>query len=296
MNLHQLRIFYTVANRMSFTQAAADLVLSQPAVSLQIRALEKTLALRLFERVNNQLSLTEAGSALYRSAMVMLNAEEEAERTMSELAGATRGKLIIGANTTGGMYVMPGVIRAFRRAHPEAELVLHIDGTERIMERVQQNVIDLGFVGGPIDDSRFHVEPLWEDPLALIFSPEHAFTGRSSVTLADLARQPFMVPEATSRTRLLYEHVLREAGVTIKAGLQLNGTEPVKKAVEANLGVAIVSAHAVDREVGAGYLQTAAIEGVELRRHFEMISRAGKYFAPVGARFQDFARSFTLPG
>ncbi len=296
MNLHQLRIFYTVANRMSFTQAAADLILSQPAVSLQIRALEKTLALRLFERVNNQLSLTEAGSALYRSAMVMLNAEEEAERTMSELAGATRGKLIIGANTTGGMYVMPGVIRAFRRAHPEAELVLHIDGTERIMERVQQNVIDLGFVGGPIDDSRFHVEPLWEDPLALIFSPEHPLAGRPSVTLADLARQPFIVPEPTSRTRLLYERVLREAGVTIKAGLQLNGTEPVKKAVEANLGVAIVSAHAVDREIAAGHLQTATIEGVDMRRHFEMISRAGKYFAPVGARFQDFARSFILVG
>ncbi|HEY8691639.1 MAG TPA: LysR substrate-binding domain-containing protein [Chloroflexota bacterium] len=294
MNLHQLRIFYTVANRMSFTQAAADLILSQPAVSLQIRALEKTRALRLFERVNNQLSLTEAGSALYRSATVMLSAEEEAERTMSELAGATRGKLIIGANTTGGMYVMSAVIRAFRRAYPEAELVLHIDGTERIMERVQQNVIDLGFVGGPIDDARFQVEQLWDDPLALIFSPEHAFAGRSSVTLADLARQLFIVPEPSSRTRLLFERVLRDAGVTIKAGLQLNGTEPVKKAVEANLGVAIVSAHAVDREVAAGYLQTAVIEGVELRRHFEMISRAGKYFAPVGARFQDFARSFIL--
>lgn len=292
MNLHQIRVFCTVAKRLSFTQAAADLIMSQPAVSLQVRALERSLGLRLFERINNQVRLTQAGEALYPSAVAMLSAEDEALRVMGELAGATRGKLVVGANTTGGMYIVPAAIRAFRRLRPEAELVLQVDGTERLCERLRQNVVDLVFAGGPVDDAALQVEHLCEDPLALIFSPDHPFAGRATVTLAELAAQGFVVPEAASRTRLLAESTLRQAGLAIKVSLQLNGTEPVKKAVEANLGVAIVSSHAVARELSAGHLCTAAIEGVSLTRYFEMITRADKYFSPIGAHFREFVRAF----
>ncbi len=290
MNLHQIRVFYTVANRLSFTLAAQDMVMSQPAVSLQVKALEQSLGLRLFQRVNNRLSLTQAGEALYHSAVAMLSAEDEAARTMAEFAGATRGKLVIGANTTGGMYIMPPVIREFRRQFPDTEIVLHIDGTERLCERVQQNIIDLAFVGGPIEDQRFRVEHLCLDPLALIFSPLHAFGGRNWVTLSELAAQEFVVAEPSSRTRLLVERALRERGLLMKISQQLTGTEPVKKAVEANLGVGIVSSHAVDREIAAGHLRTASIEGFPLQRHFEMVSRVDKYFSPAGVRFQRFVR------
>ncbi len=292
MNLHQLRVFYTVANRLSFTLAAEDLVMSQPAVSLQIKALEQSLGLRLFERVANRLSLTQAGEALYHSATTMLSAEDEATRTMAELAGATRGKLVIGANTTGGMYILPPVIRDFRKAFPETEIVLHIDGTERLCERVQQNVIDLAFVGGPIENERFRVEHLCLDPLALIFSPAHAFAGRSSVSLMEVAAERFVVPEPSSRTRLLVERSLRERGLTMKIAQQLTGTEPVKKAVEANLGVAMVSSHAVEREVAAGHLGTARVADLDLRRYLEMISRGDKYFSPAGVRFREFVSAY----
>jgi len=292
VNLHQLRVFYTVANRLSFTLAAEDLVMSQPAVSLQIKALEQSLGLRLFERVANRLSLTQAGEALYHSATTMLSAEDEATRTMAELAGATRGKLVIGANTTGGMYILPPVIRDFRKAFPETEIVLHIDGTERLCERVQQNVIDLAFVGGPIENERFRVEHLCLDPLALIFSPAHAFAGRSSVSLMEVAAERFVVPEPSSRTRLLVERSLRERGLTMKIAQQLTGTEPVKKAVEANLGVAMVSSHAVEREVAAGHLGTARVADLDLRRYLEMISRGDKYFSPAGVRFREFVSAY----
>lgn len=295
MNLHQLRVFYTVANRLSFTLAAADLVMSQPAVSLQVKALEQSLGLRLFERVSNRLSLTQAGDALYHSAVSMLSAEDEAARTMAELAGATRGKLVIGANTTGGMYIMPPVIRDFRLRYPDTEIVLHIEGTERLCERVQQNIIDLAFVGGPIEDSRFRVEHLCLDPLALIFSPAHRFAGRNSVSLTELAAEEFVLPEASSRTRQLVERSLRERGLTIQIGQQLTGTEPVKKAVESNLGVGMVSSHAVDREIGAGHLATASVEGMELQRYFEMISRGDKYFAPAGVQFREFVANALAP-
>lgn len=294
--MHQLRVFYTVANRLSFTQAAEDLVMSQPAVSLQIKALERSLGLRLFERVSNRLSLTQSGEALYHSVVTILSAEDEAMRTMAELAGATKGKLVIGANTTGGMYIMPPVIRDFRLQYPDTELVLHIDGTERLCERVHQNIIDLAFVGGPIDDDRFRIEHLCLDPLALIFSPVHRFAGRKSVSLPELAAEYFVLPEASSRTRLLVERSLRERGLAMKIGQQLTGTEPVKKAVEANLGVAMVSSHAVEREIVGGHLGTAAIEGLALERFFEMISRSDKYFSPAGTRFRTFVTEYLGPG
>ena len=288
MNLHQLRVFYAVANRLSFTLAAQDLTMSQPAVSLQVKALERTLRLRLLERVNNRLRLTQAGEALLQSATAMLSAEDEAERTMAEFAGATRGKLVIGANTTGGMYIMPAVIRAFLEQHPDTEIVLHIEGTERLCERVHQNVIDIAFVGGPIEDARFRVEHLCPDPLALICAPTHAFAGKGSVTPAEVAAQNFVVPEPSSRTRLLVERAFRDRGLTLRLTQQLTGTEPVKKAVEANLGVAMVSSHAVDREITAGHLATAAVEELEIERYFEMISRADKYFSPAGQAFRTF--------
>jgi LysR family transcriptional regulator, low CO2-responsive transcriptional regulator len=292
LNLNQMRSFVTVANRLSFTLAAEDLHLTQPAVSLQIKALERSVRVRLFDRRGNVLALTEAGRALYDSASAMLHAEEQANRVLAELSGARRGRLTVGANTTGGMYVMPEVLAAFREEWPEVEVELHVEPAVRIFERIHQNIIDVGFVGGPVYDERFSVEHVAPDPLVLIFSPRHPFAARKRVTLADLAEQPFIVPEPTSIMRVQFERALREAGVAIKIGLQLHEAEPVKKAVEANLGVGIVPAFAVVREIAAGHLLTAKIEGLAIERHLEMVSRRDKYFTPLTQRFREFVREF----
>jgi DNA-binding transcriptional LysR family regulator len=292
MNLNQLRVFATVADRLSFTLAAGDLHLTQPAVSQQIKALERSLRVRLFERQGNQLSLTEAGSVLRDSALQMLRAEENATRALAELSGGTRGTLAIGANTTGGMYVVPELLGAFRERYPEAQIVLHVEPAVRIYERIHQGIIDVGFAGGPIEDARFDVEPVASDPLILIFSPRHRFAGRDSVALAELAEEQFVMPEATSLMRILVERALRQAGVTVKVGHQLHETEPVKKAVEANLGVAIVSARAAAREIAAGYLATAPIEGLTFERQLEMIVLRGRYLPPLATRFRQFTRDF----
>jgi len=292
MNLSQLRVFATVANRLSFTLAAGDLHLTQPAVSQQVKALEKSLRVRLFERQGNQLTLTEAGRVLLDDATAMLSAEEHATRALAELSGGTRGTLAIGANTTGGMYVVPELLGAFRERHPEAQIVLHVEPAVRIYERIHQHIIDVAFAGGPIDDARFEVEPVAADPLVLIFSPRHPFAGRASVSLAELAGEQFVMPEATSLTRQLVERALRQAGLTVRVGHQLHETEPVKKAVEANLGVAVVSARAAARELAAGYLATAEIEGVSFERQLEMITLRGRYLSPLASRFRRFAREF----
>jgi DNA-binding transcriptional LysR family regulator len=292
VNLHHLRIFAAVAQRRNITAAAADLLLSQPAVSLQLKALEKELGLLLFERGGPRLRLTHAGEVLYRSAVSILSARDEAERAIAELRDGTRGRLLLGAGTTGGMYVLPRIVRAYKALWPETEILFHIGTTDQILEKLLQNVIDMGLMGGPIEDRRFVVEPICSDELVLIAAPGHPIAALAKVTLKDLGGTPFIVPEAASRTRQLVERTLREAGVPLRIAMQLPGTEGVKKAVEAQLGIGIVSRYAVESECRVGVLQQVPVEGWRLSRTMNLVYRAQKYFSPGRERFREFARAY----
>ena len=292
MNLHHLRIFHAVAQRRSITAAAADLLLSQPAISLQLKSLEKELGLPLFERGGPKLRLTQAGEVLHRAAVSILSARDEAERAILELRDGTKGRLILGAGTTGGMYVLPKVVQAYKSLWPETDILLQIGTTDQILEKLLQNVLDMGFVGGPIEDRRFVVEPLCTDELVLIAAPSHPIVSLAKVTLKDLGGMPFIVPEAASRTRQLVERKLREAGVPLRIAMQMPGTEGVKRAVEARLGVGMVSDYAVENECLTGVLRRVPVEDFRLTRTMNIVYRAQKYFSPVGSRFLEFAKSF----
>lgn len=292
MNLHHLRIFSTVAQRCSITAAAGDLLLSQPAVSLQLKALERQLGVTLFERGGTRLRLTHAGEVLHRAAQLILNVKDEAERAIAELRGGSGGRLILGAGTTGGMYVLPRIVTAYTRRWPDTEIVFHLGTTDHILDKLQQNVLDMGVVGGPIEDRRFKLDRLCTDELVLIAAPSHPITSLAKVTLRDLGAFPFAVPEAGSRTRQLVERKLREAGVPLKIAMQLPGTEGVKKAVEAGLGIGMVSGFSVEPEFTTGVLQRVPVEGFRLTRPMVLVYRRQKYFSPVGQRFRDFARSY----
>jgi len=292
VNFHQLEIFYAVVQRQSITAAAADLHLTQPAVSLQIKALEKGLGVPLLERGGSKLRLTQAGEALYRCAVSILHSRDEAQRSIAELSAATKGKLILGANTTGGMYVLPRIVRAFKELYPQTEVIFQIESTEWIYEKILQNVVDMALVGGPTEDRRFGVEPICLDHLVLIVSPSHPFARNGRVSLKDLKTQPCILPLQGSRTRQLVERKLKEAGVILRVTMQLPGTEAVKKAVEANLGIGFVSRYAVERECSLGDLKIIAVDRFDLTRRMELIYRRQKYFSPVAERFRQFARSY----
>lgn len=292
MNLHQLRIFHAVSQTRNISAAARELFMTQPAVSLQVRALEKSLGVRLFDRSTRELVLTPAGTALLPSAVAMLNAEDEARRVIDELRGANKGKLIIGTNTTGGMYLLPQILRAFRASSPDIEIVLDIDATDAICERVNQNILDLGFVGGPIDDRRLTVEPIVDDRVTLIASPDNPLAARGRITLEELASQRLVVAEPQSRTRRLVEQRLHGAGLHLRPAIQLVGTEAVKKAVEANLGVAFVSSFAIGLELTHGSLKRLDLEGLQIVRQLELIHRSRKYFTPAAGCFHQFLRGY----
>src|SRR3972149_6115373 len=161
---------------------------------------------------------------------------EMAERAITELRDGTRGRLILGAGTTGGMYVLPRIVQAYKGQWPDTEILFQIGTTDQILDKLLQNVLDMGLAGGPIEDRRFVVEPVCTDELVLIAAPSHSIASLGEVTLKELGGVPFVFPEAGSRTRQLVERERREAGVPLKIAMQLPGTEGVKKAVEAGVG------------------------------------------------------------
>ena len=291
MNLNQLQIFCTVARHLSFSVAAEELFITQPAVSQQVKALERQLNVKLFERLGHKLFVTEAGEAILASAQAILTARAEMEQSLALLRGSA-GRLALGANTTGGMYVAPAIARAFRDLHPDAEATLQVETTNRICERVMQNMIDVAVVTGPVEDRRFVVRDLLDDEVDLIVSPSHPFAGRTSVSAAEVAAEDFAVPEPGSRTRMLIEGAFLERGMRIRVTMQLPGTEAVKKAVEANLGVAMVSKHAIARELSLGVLHRVVIDGLTIHRPIHVLHRKGKHLSPLARRFLAFAHEF----
>lgn len=292
MNLHQLQIFATVAKHLSYSVAAEELFMSQPAASQQVKALERNLNVKLFERVGHSLYLTEAGEAILENALAILSARAEMEQVLAQLRGSTRGRLALGANTTGGMYVIPPIVRSFREPHPEADVTLQIETTNRICDRVMQNMIDVAVVTGPVQDGRLVIRDLCADELYAICSPAHPFAQRSAVTLADVAAESFVVPEPGSRTRLLVEQAFAERGHKLRVTMQLPGTESVKKAVEANLGLAMVSKYAVQRELAHGVLARVSIEDLAIDRPIHILYRKGKHLSPLARSFLAFAAAY----
>lgn len=290
MNLHQLRVFAALASRGSYTAAAEHLHLSQPAISQQVKALETACGVRLVERRSSRVVPTHAGEVLLKYASSILHLEAEAEHALEEIRSGQRGRFIVGANTTGGMYIVPPVIAAYREQHPETEVILRIDGTEVLIGAVASGSIDLAFVGGPIVDRRLNVEQIVPDKLVLIAAPTHPLAAAQTVQITSLVDVPFVIARYGSTTRRLIETKFRQHGVALRIAMEMAGTEDIKKAVESGLGVAVVSQWSVLREVAAGYLRQVDIAGADMTRHYEMLTHKHRYFSPAAEGFLAFAR------
>lgn len=277
---------------MSFSLAAEELMMSQPAVSQQIRALEQHLDAKLFEWTGQRLLLTEAGDAIKAHVDAMLAIDADMEHALAELRGPTRGRLALGANTTGGMYVLPAIARSFRECHPEAQLTLRIEPTNRIVDRVMQNFVDIAVVTGPLSDERLTIADLCLDELFLIASPGHPFADVASVSPEEAAAAPWVLYTPDSRTRALVQRTFDRRGLKLAAAMQLASTEAVKKAVEANLGVAMVSCYAVERELKLGELIHVPIKGLTIERSIHALHRKDKRLTSLAAGFCEFAAEF----
>lgn len=282
MNRNHLALFYAVAEHGGFSRAAEKLLISQPAVSLQVADLESALGVKLFDRLPRGVRLTEAGQLLFSFARRIANLEEEAERAIRELRGLERGRLLIGASLTVGSYVLPPVMGQFRKRHPGIELVLEIANTHEVQRRLSEGLLDVALTEGFVDAEELESEAFAEDELVAIAPPDHPLlAAKKRVTAAELCQQPLIFRERGSGTREVIEHALSTKKLNPTPVMSLGSTEAIKAAVACGMGLAIVSALAIPTELKAGTLAVLPLADLTIRRELHRLTLKGK--APSAA-------------
>jgi DNA-binding transcriptional LysR family regulator len=293
MDTRQLAAFCAVVERKSFSQAAERLGVTQPAVSLQVRALEKRLGRRLLDRSGRRVEPTEAGLSLYRGAQRMLQLEEQlVEELEAEAAGELSGTLAVGASTGPGSTVVPVLLCEFQRANPGVAVSLSISDTQSVVERVAERELELGVVGAARRHRGVVFEPLFRDEVVLAVPPAHRFAGRV-IEVVELREEPLIVMQEGAGVRQVIEDELRAAGTRLRdlePQLELGLQESVKAAVTAGYGVTFISRAAIEADLAAGTLATARLKGVEPARQISVVRSAGRSPTRAADAFLAFAR------
>lgn len=289
INLNQLKVFHAVAKRGSFTEAARDLSITQPAVTIHIRELERYYGVRLFDRAGRGAKLTPVGQTLLEYAQRIFALTEEAEHALENASELRAGRLRIIASLTVGAYHLPPVINLFKSKFPEIQVTLSLDNSQRVVERIAELHDDVGFLSGPVRDERLVVRPFLEDELILVVPPDHAWAMRRSVSLHELGDQPLILREPGSATRALVEERLRQAGIRPRVSMELGSNEAIKRAVEMGMGVSLLSGTIVRREAEAGLVRLLRIREKGLTRLFQIITHRERQRSRLIAAFLDVA-------
>src|SRR5579884_359406 len=293
MDTRQLRAFCEVVERKSFSQAAERLGITQPAVSLQVRALEKRLGTQLLDRSGRRVEPTEAGAKLYRSAQRLLALEDEIVHEVVEGAtGELSGTLEIGASTGPGGVVLSSLLCKFAERHPQLHVVLYVFDTQTVVERVADRTLELGVVGAAPRHRGVEYSPFFRDTVVLACPPGHRFAGRT-VPPVELREETLIVMQDGAGVRQLSEDELRRAGVRLRelrVRIELGLQESVATAVRAGYGVAFISRSSIERDLQAGTLTEARLEGLELEREILLVRSAGRSETRAARAFVDFAR------
>jgi DNA-binding transcriptional LysR family regulator len=292
MDTRQLQAFCTVVEKKSFSQAAEQLGVTQPAVSLQVRALEQRLGQSLLDRSGRRVEPTEAGRRLYRSAQRMLALEEQLLDEVSADDGRLTGTLAIGASTGPGAHLVPLLLCEFQREHPDLHVALSIWDTQTVIDRVVDRQLELGVVGALRRHRSLEFEPLARDEIVLAVPPGHHAAG-GTISLDELKDETLIVMQEGAGVRQVVEEELRRAGLRLRGvepKLELGLQESVKSAVAAGYGVAFISRTAIEGELAAGRLAAAQVEGVEPARQIYIVRARGRSATRAADAFLSFAK------
>jgi DNA-binding transcriptional LysR family regulator len=294
MDTRQLAAFCAVVERRSFSQAAEQLGVTQPAVSLQIRSLEKRLGLQLLDRSGRRVEPTEAGNRLYRSAQRLLAMEEQLLAELGDEAeGELAGRLEIGASTGPGGTVLPIVLAEFQQLHPAVHVALAVSDTLHVVEQVARREVELGVVGASRRQRGVVFEPFFRDEVVLAVPRGHRFAGKA-VTLDELKAEPLVLMQEGAGVRQVIEEELRAAGLRLRdfdVRLELGLQESARSAVVAGYGVTFISRSAIEADIAAGTVAVGRVEGLEPSREISLVRSAGRAETRVAQAFVAFARS-----
>lgn len=290
LTIHHLRVFLAVARHRSFTRAAGELGLTQAGVSAQVRDMARILGVPLFEVLGRKVALTPAGEDLEPRAAAAVGLFAEIGEHFAALRGAGAGRIRLGASSSVGTYVLPGLLAAFGKSHPGVEVTLEILNSALIEERVVANAFDLGVVGHAPSAAGLEGEVFLEDEIFFAAAPGHPLARRAQVHPAQVLGERLILREPGSGTRRTMEEHLQGLGLVFPKVLQLGAVEAVKQAVISGLGISYFSALTVRRELREKRLVRLPIPGLTLARRFLFVRRRDKRPTPALAAFLDFLR------
>jgi len=292
---HKLRVFCAVAETKSFSKASEIIHLTQPAVSLQIQALEELYGTKLFDRSSSAVTLTPAGEILYKYAKHILALYASAEKEIGELTGLVRGSVAIGASTTIGNYLIPSVVADFRKTRPKIKVHLQVGNTKRIVELLKGGNIDIGLVEGEVPKQKLTKEKLLDDELVLIVPPQHPLAKKTEVSIFEITTEPFIVREEGSGTRQMIEKYLEKHGISLNSmniTMILGSTEAIKNAVEHGMGISIISRWAALKEERFGTFKTLSFREEKFIREFTLIYQKYEVLSHAAEEFLDFLKTY----
>ena len=292
LTLHQLRVFRAVARERNFTKAAAQMGLTQSAVSVQIRDLGAILGAPLFDVLGKKVHLTDAGRLLEEHAARAEGLLREISQDFSALREIGVGSVRIGASTSIGIYYLPPLLAEFSAQHPRVAATLAIENTAQIEEQLLRNEFDLGFMGARATSGDLVSEPFLEDEIFFACAPGHPLATAATVTPERLARERLIIRESGSATRATMEAHLLKRGLIFRETMTFGSVEAIKQVVMSGLGVAYFSTLTVCNEIAAGWLAKIRVKGLAASRTFSIVRHRSKKETPALAALAAFARAW----
>jgi len=290
ITLRQLKVFERVARRLSFTRAAEDLYLTQPAVSMQVKQFEETIGLPLFERLGKKIYLTHAGDELYTLSRTISRQIDEAEELIEELKGTEGGRLVVAVASTGHYFAIR-MLAEFCRRFPKVKVNFKVTNRKGVMRLLEDNEADIVLMGKPPGEMDLVAEAFMDNPLVVIAPKGHHLDGRVGIGLEELISETFLMREQDSGTRSSVEKILVERGVSLSISMEMNSNGAIKQGVEVGLGLGVVSLHTIERELEDGRLVVLDVEPFPIMRQWYIVHRAGKRLSGVGLAFEEFVRA-----
>ncbi len=286
LTLRQLRVYDAVSRHLSYSRAAEELHLTQPAVSMQIKQLEESSGVPLFEQLGKKIYLTEAGRAFQQHCRSILQELNEAEAMFADFKGMS-GQLSICVVSTAG-YFMPQLLAEFCQRHPQAKVSLKVNNREILLQRLANNEMDMAIMGRPPEGLDLDATPFMENRLVIIAPVNHPLAQARNIPLARLSEETFLVREQGSGTRIAMERFFAEQGIHLTTGTEMSTNEAIKQAVQAGMGLGILSLHTVQLELETQRLAVLDVQSFPIQRRWYVVHRQGKRLGNVAQVFKDF--------
>ena len=288
--LQQLKLFEAVSRNNSYTRAAEELHLTQPAVSIQIKRLEEQVGMPLFDTVGKKIFTTAAGKAMCQASMDILGRVGELKNTVEELKGEMKGPLQLSVVTT-SKYFMPQLLGVFLQRYPDVEPKLKFTNRASVVDRLTNNIDDFVVMGQIPDDKNLEAYPFLENVLVIVAPPNHPLANKKNITLDEMMKERFLGREVGSGTRLVYTSMMEKEGFKVEPYMELGSSEAIKQAVMAGLGIAVLSSYGLELERAAGKLIVLDVKGFPVKRRWYAVHLKGKKLSLVARTFLDFILS-----